>query len=88
MNLTTLIIVWAVVTTAVVVLAYARMHMGLHDVLRVHLSGAQPALDPDTVRLSHRVRILDRFGIPLTIVSVILALAIFVTWAMQQAGPQ
>ena len=88
MELTTLIIVWAVVTTAVVVLAYMRMHMGLHDLLQVHLSGGGPAVEPREMRLSKRVQMLDRIGIPLTVVSAVLALAIFFVWAMEQAGPR
>jgi hypothetical protein len=87
MELTTLIMIWTLVTTTVVGLGYARMRMGLHDVLRVHLTGGQPAIDPDEVRLSQRIRTLDRVGIPLTVLSALLALVIFVVWAMEQAGP-
>jgi hypothetical protein len=87
MDLTTLIMIWALVTTAVVVLAYMRMTFGLHDLLDVHLSGNQPAVDAHDTKISKRVRTIDRIGIPLTILSAALALAIFVEWAMQQAGP-
>jgi len=87
MELTTLITIWAVVTTIVVVLAYMRMTMGLHDVLDIHLSGNQPGMDAHDTRISRRVQTIDRVGIPLTVVSALLALAIFVVWAMQQAGP-
>ena len=87
MELTTLIMIWTLVTTTVVVLGYARMRMGLHDLLRVHLTGGQPAIDPEEARLSQRIRTLDRVGIPLTVLSALLALAIFVVWAMEQAGP-
>jgi hypothetical protein len=80
--------IWAVVTTAVVVLAYMRMHMGLHDLLQVHLSGGGPAVEPHEMRVSKRVQMLDRIGIPLTVVSALLALAIFFVWAMEQAGPR
>ena len=87
MELTTLIMIWAIVTTAVVVLAYMRMSFGLHDLLDVHLSGNQPAIDAHDMKIGERVKAIDRFGIPLTVVSALLALAIFVVWAMQQAGP-
>jgi hypothetical protein len=87
MELTTLIMIWVMVTTAVVVLAYTRMSMGLHDVLQVHLGGDRPAIDPREMKISKRVQTLDRIGIPLTVVSALLALAIFVVWALQQAGP-
>ena len=87
MDLTTLIAIWAVVTTVVVILAYMRMTMGLHDVLDIHLSGNRPAVDDHDVKLSNRVQTIDRIGIPLTVVSGLLAAAIFVVWAMQEAGP-
>jgi hypothetical protein len=87
MELTTLIIVWALVTTAVVILAYARMTMGMHDLLQVRFGGNLPPVDAKDVKLSARVRMVDRIGIPLTVVSGVLALAILVMWAMQQAGP-
>ena len=86
-ELTTLIMIWALVTTAVVVLAYMRMTMGLHDILDIHLSGNQPGMDAHDTKISKRVRTIDRIGIPLTIVSALLALAILAQWAMQQAGP-
>ena len=87
MELTTLIAIWAVVTTIVVVLAYVRMTMGLHDILDIHLSGNQPAVDAHDAKISKRVQTIDRIGIPLTVVSAALALSIFVVWAMEQAGP-
>ncbi len=87
MELATLTTIWTVVTTVVVVLAYMRMTMGLHDLLDVHFSGNQPAIDAHDQAISRRVRTIDRIGIPLTVVSALLAGAIFVVWALQQAGP-
>lgn len=88
MELSTLISIWVVVTTAVVVLAYTRMSMGMHEMMRVHLSGTQPAIDAGEAKLIARMRTLDRVGIPLTALSAVLALAIFIVWAMSQAGPR
>jgi hypothetical protein len=87
MELTTLIIVWVLVTTAVVILAYVRMAFGLHDLRQVHLTGDRSPEDPSTTKISNRVQTLDRIGIPLTAVSALLALAILVVWAMEHAGP-
>ncbi len=87
MELTTLIMLWVLVTTAVIVLAYVRMTFGMHDLLQVHFSGDRPSVDPREVKVSSRVRALDRVGIPLTVVSALLALAIVLVWAVQQAGP-
>ncbi|MEZ5365224.1 MAG: hypothetical protein R2748_23570 [Bryobacterales bacterium] len=87
MELSTLISIWVVVTTTVVVLAYMRMSMGMHDVMRVHLTGSQPAIDVSEAKLIDRIRVIDRFGIPLTVISAVLALAIFIVWAIGEAGP-
>ncbi|MBI1353115.1 MAG: hypothetical protein GC160_02130 [Acidobacteria bacterium] len=87
MELTTLIIGWVLVTTTVVVLAYMRMTMGLHDILAVRFTGQGPAVDPKESQRTSRMTKIDRVGIPLTIVSAAMALAILVVWAMQQAGP-
>lgn len=87
MELTTLIICWVVVTTAVVILAYMRMTMGLHDIMEVHLSGTGPAVDPDDVRRATRMSKIDRIGIPLTVLSAVIALAILFVWAVSEAGP-
>lgn len=87
MELTTLIICWVVVTTVAVVLAYVRMSMGLHDVMEIHLSGDGPPVDPDDVRRSTRMAKIDRVGIPMTVLSALIALAILFAWAVEQAGP-
>lgn len=86
MDLTTLIITWVVVTTIVVVLAYTRLTMGLHDVLEVHLSGNEPAIEPREQRRFTRIQRIDRIGIPLTVLSALVAVAILLVWAMEQAG--
>lgn len=86
MELTTLIICWVVVTTAVVVLGYMRMTMGLHDVVEVHLSGDGPPVDPDDVRRTSRMDKIDRVGIPLTVLSALMAIAIVLVWAAEQGG--
>ena len=87
MELSTLITIWVLVTTAVVVLAYWRMTLGLHDLMAMHLSGDRPAVDPKEMLVSKRIQMLDRIGIPMTVVSAILAVAIVLVWAMENAGP-
>lgn len=87
MDLTTLIISWVAVTTVVVVLGYMRMTMGLHDILEVHLSGNEPSIDPKERTRFTRMERIDRIGIPLTVVSALIALAILFVWATEQAGP-
>lgn len=87
MELTTLIICWVLVTTVVVILGYARMTMGLHDIMEIHLSGDGPGVDPEDILRSSRMAKIDRIGIPLTVLSALIALAILFVWAVEQAGP-
>ncbi len=86
MELSTLIVLWVVVTTAVVILAYMRMTMGLHDILDIHLSGDRPAVNPDDARRGTRMERIDKIGIPLTVVSGLMAIAITLMWAAEQAA--
>ncbi len=84
-TLTTLTVVWALVTTVVVVLGYWRARLGLHDVLGVHLSSGA-AVDADEAARGQKIERLDRFGIPLTVVSILLAFAMLLVWAVDSAG--
>ena len=84
-TLTTLTVVWAVVTTAVVVLAYWRAKIGLHDVLGVHLSTGPPVEVAEAKR-GRKIDRLDRIGVPLTVASALLALAMLMVWAAESGG--
>jgi len=86
MELTTMIIIWVVVTTVVVVLGYARMTLGLHHILDIHLSGEKPPVNLDDDVRFRRMQTIDRVGIPLTVVSALMALAILLMWAAEQGG--
>lgn len=88
MTLTSILVLWAVVTTAVVVLAYARMSLGLHDLLHTHLTrDPTQALERQDVERGVRLEWLDRIGIPMTVLSALLALAALFMWALESAGP-
>jgi len=87
MDLTTWIIGWVAVTTVVVVLGYIRMTLGLHDVLDVHFgAGGQSGLTRDDVLRGRKFKIIDRIGIPLTAISVLMMLVIVFLWAIESAG--
>ena len=85
--LTGLIVVWVVVTTVAVALAYYRMTLGLHDVIDIHLgSHGTEGLDADDIRRGTRMAKLDRWGIPLTVLSVVTMIGIVLVWAVESAG--
>ena len=83
--LTGLIVGWVIVTTLVVVLAYYRMTLGLHDAINLHIA-MKDGLDPEEARRGSRMGKLDRFGIPLTVLSALLAIGVALVWAMESAG--
>lgn len=83
--LTGLIVAWVVVTTAAVLLAYYRMTLGLHDIMDLHLA-MKDGLDPEEVRRGSRIGKLDKYGIPLTVLSALIAVSAVLVWAMESAG--
>lgn len=85
--LTGLIVAWVVVTTAAVVLAYYRMTLGLHDIIDIHLSSKNgEGLDADDIRRGGRMAKLDKWGIPLTVLSVLTAIGVVLAWATGNAA--
>lgn len=87
MELTTWIIGWVAVTTVVVVLGYVRMTIGLHDMLDLHLgAGGQSGLSPEETQRGARLKVIDRIGIPLTVISALMMLVIVFLWAIESAG--
>lgn len=87
MSLMGWVIVWAVVTTAVVVLAYFRLTMGLHEVLGVRFgSGHQAEFYGEQRAQSRKMKRLDAAGMILTAASVLMVFVIVVLWAIESAG--
>ena len=80
-----LIVGWVIVTTLAVVLAYYRMTLGLHDVIDLHFA-MKDGLDPEEARRGSRIGRLDKYGIPLTVLSALMAIAVVIVWAMESAG--
>jgi hypothetical protein len=83
--LTGLIVGWVIVTTLTVLLAYYRMTLGLHDVIDLHLA-MKDGLNAEEARRGSRMGKLDKVGIPLTVLSAIMAVAVLLVWAMESAG--
>jgi hypothetical protein len=81
------IVVWAVVTTAVVVLAYYRMTLGLHEILGVRLgSGHQAEFYGEQLKLERKMDKLDVFGAILTGLSAIMVVVITILWAIEASA--
>ena len=87
MEMMTWVVLWVLVTSAAVVAGYARMTIGMHDVLGMKIA------EPDTKsfyekqqRITAKLKNLDRFGIAMTAGSAVLALVILALWAIESAG--
>jgi len=74
-----------IVTTLAVLLAYYRMTLGLHDFIDLHIA-MKDGLDPEEARRGSRMGKLDKFGIPLTVLSALMAIAVVLVWALDSAG--
>jgi hypothetical protein len=83
--LTGLIVGWVIVTTLTVILAYYRMTLGLHDMIDLHIA-MKGGLDPEEARRGARMGRLDKFGIPMTVLSALMAVGVVLVWAMESAG--
>ena len=87
MDLTGWIVVWVLVTSVAVVLGYARMTIGMHDVLGMKIEEADAGKFYEKQQaITAKLKRLDRFGITATVLSAASALVILVLWAMQSAG--
>ena len=87
MTLMAWIVAWAVVTTAVVVLAYLRLVFGLHEVLGVKFgSPEQVQFYLEQQKSERRLERLDVVGITLTAVSAVLALVVLFLWEIESGG--
>jgi hypothetical protein len=81
------IVVWAIVTTAVVVLAYYRMTLGLHEIIGVRLgSGHQAEFYGEQIKLERKMDKLDVFGAILTGLSAVMVVVIAILWAIEASA--
>ena len=87
MDLMTWVVAWAVVTTAVVILACLRLTFGLHETLGVKFGlGEHAEFYGKQQQVSRTMNRLDVLGIVLTAVSALMVLVIIALWAIESAG--
>ncbi len=87
MDLTTWMVAWAVVTTAVIVLAYYRLTLGLHEILGMRLgSGQQVEFYAEQRQVERRMEKLDILGVVLTATSAVMVVVIAILWALEAAA--
>jgi len=87
MDLTTWMVAWAVVTTAVIVLAYYRLTLGLHEILGMRLgSGQQAEFYAEQRQVERKMEKLDILGVALTAMSAVMVVVIAILRALDAAG--
>ncbi len=87
MSLMTWIVLWTVVTTVALVLAYVRLMYGLHEIRGLRLSsGHQEEFYKKQLQDERRLNKIDIFGIPLTAASVLMMFVIVISWLIEQGG--
>ena len=84
MDLTPWIIFWAAVTTVVMLLAFYRLSLGMHEDADLHLNDDDPAPNVAQVAMAKRINRVETMGKSLTVVSVLLVLFIAGIWAFER----
>jgi len=82
---TAFVIFWAILGLATLALALYRKFVTMREDDYVHLSAGEERLIPQQVATFHKIGVIDRWGITMTIVTVILGLALAALYLYQAA---
>lgn len=74
--MTALVIFWAILGFATLALALYRKFVSMKEDDYLHLSAGEERLIPQQVAIFRRIGAIDRWGITMTIVTVVLGLAL------------
>jgi len=83
--MTAFVIFWAILGVATLALALYRKFVSMQEDDYVHLSAAEERLIPQQVATFRKIGIIDKWGITMTIVTVILGLALAALYLYQAA---
>jgi len=86
--MTTFVIFWAILGLATLALALYRKFVSMREDDYLHLSAGEERYIPQQVATFHKIGVIDRWGISLTIVTVILGLALAALYLYQAAMRQ
>ena len=84
MDLTPWIIFWAAVTTVVMLLAFYRLSLGMHEDADLHLNEEDAAPNLEQAAMAKRIDLVEMIGKSLTVVSVLLVFFIAGVWAFER----
>jgi len=74
--MTTFVIFWAILGIATLALALYRKFISMREDDYLHLSAGEERLIPEQVATFHKIGAIDRWGITMTIVTVVFGLAL------------
>ena len=83
--MTTFVIFWAILGVATLALALYRKFVSMREDDYVHLSAGEEHLIPQQVATFKKIGAIDRWGITMTIVTVVLGLALAALYLYQAA---
>ena len=83
--MTTFVIFWAILGTATLALALYRKFVSMREDDYVHLSAGEEHLIPQQVATFKKIGAIDRWGITMTIITVVLGLALAALYLYQAA---
>jgi len=79
------VIFWAILGVATLALALYRKFVSMREDDYLHLSAGEERLIPQQVATFRRIGVIDKWGITMTIVTVILGLALAAMYLYQAA---
>lgn len=83
--MTTFVIFWAILGVATLALALYRKFVSMREDDYLHLSAGEERLIPQQVATFRKIGAIDKWGITMTIVTVILGLALAAMYLYQAA---
>ena len=83
--MTTFVIFWVILGVATLALALYRKFVSMREDDYLHLSAGEERLIPQQVATFRRIGVIDKWGITMTIVTVILGLALAAMYLYQAA---
>lgn len=86
--MTALVIFWAILGTATLALALYRKFVSMREDDYLHLSAGEERYIPQQVKTFHKLGVIDKWGVTMTIVTVLMGLGLAGLYLYQAAMQQ
>ena len=81
--MTTLVSIWVVLGVATLALALYRKFISMREDNYVHVSEGEQRYIPKQVAVFHKLGVIDRWGVSLTIITTVFGLALAIAYVLQ-----